>query len=61
MEASPWLIGILLCAVLMVLNAPPPGDFYDVDVRELAGLWENERVSPPDMYALKPAGLKRQL
>jgi hypothetical protein len=62
MEATTWVIGILLCTALMAFSGPPPAsDLYDVDVRELARIWEKERISPPNPYSLKHAELKKQL
>jgi hypothetical protein len=62
MEASSWIVGILLCTALMAFSAPSSGnDLYDVDVRQLSEQWARERISPQDPYSLKPADLARQL
>lgn len=62
MDASTWVAGLVLgSALLAAVGSLPPGDLYDVDVRQLAALWERERVSPDDPRSLRHSDLKQRL
>jgi len=62
METTSWIMGMLFGTAFLALGgSQPASDLYDVDVRELASLWEKERISPTDPYALKHAELKQRL
>jgi hypothetical protein len=62
MEATTWIIGIVLCTTLMAFSSPPPAsDLYSVDILQLARIWEKERISPLNPYSLKHAELKQRL
>jgi len=62
MDASSWILGILLGTALIAAIAPPPsGDSYGVDVHALAEAWDKEHVSPPDPSSLKHVELTGRL
>ncbi|MBZ5496682.1 MAG: hypothetical protein LAP85_09785 [Acidobacteriia bacterium] len=57
-----WMGGIGLGTLLAAgIELAPAGDLFDVDVRQLAGIWETEHVSPANPYALRHAELKQRL
>jgi hypothetical protein len=62
MDITSWIVEMALGTVLMAgLHVPPAGDLYEVDVRQLAALWEKEHNSPADPYSLRHAELKARL
>jgi len=62
MEPSSFVLRLLIgMAMSMGFNAPPASDLFDVDVKQLAELWQKEHISPADPYALKHAQLKQRL
>jgi hypothetical protein len=54
-----WMF--LLAATGFAVALPPGGDLFEINVRDLATVWEKEHVSPSDPYSLKHAELKRRL
>ena len=62
MDASSWVIGVVFGSVLLAaVGSLPASDLYDVDVKQLAELWEKEHVSPSDPGSLKHLVLKQRL
>ncbi len=59
---SSWVLGVLLgTALLAAFDSSPASDLYSIDPRQLAQMWERERVSPSDPFSLGYEDLHRQL
>jgi len=57
-----WMFEILLGTILVAgLNSGPASDLFEVDVKQLADIWEREHISPPDPYSIRHAELKQHL
>lgn len=62
MDVSSWILEMILGTLLVAgIEVAPAGDLFEIDVRQLAGAWEKEHVSPPNPYALKHAELRQRL
>ena len=62
MDLLIFKLGLLLAGGLAAaIGTPGASDLFEVDVRQLASIWETEHVSPADPYSLKHAELKRRL
>lgn len=62
MELPSWSMGLVLGALILAgFNTALASDLYEVDVQELADLWEAEHISSPDPQTLKQADLSRRL
>jgi hypothetical protein len=62
MEAASWILEVILGTALAAgLHSIPASDLFDVDVRQLAEVWEKEHVSPSNPYSLRHAELKERL
>jgi hypothetical protein len=62
MDASAWaVLAVFSSAMFAALGLFPPSELYDVDPKQLSGLWDAEHVSPEDPYLLKNADLKIHL
>ncbi len=57
-----WIMGICV-GTLAAFGVEPSSasDLFEIDVRQMAGVWEKEHISPANPYTLKHAGLKQQL
>jgi len=62
MEVASWILEMVLGTLLAAgIEVAPASDLFEIDVRQLAGAWEKEHVSPPNPYVLKHAELKQHL
>jgi len=56
------ILGILAGTTLLAgFSSTPASDLYDIDTRQIAGLWQKEHISPANPNSLKHASLKKQL
>jgi hypothetical protein len=60
MEASGWALIAASLAALLAWGAEP-SDLFEIDVRKLAAVWENEHTSLADPRALKHIELRRRV
>src|SRR5512139_2455684 len=59
MDLAAVLLSLLLGTVVAAVFTPvPPGDLYEIDIRQLAEGWAAARLSPADPSALKHTKLQ---
>jgi hypothetical protein len=62
MDYTSWIVGSVIGATLLAnLHLAPGSDLYEVDVLQLAEMWQRERISPVNPYSLRHADLKLRL
>jgi hypothetical protein len=62
MDVSSWILEVILGTLLVAgMEVAPASDLFEIDVRQLAGAWEKEHISPPNPYVFKHAELRQCL
>ena len=62
MDYTSWIIGSIIGATLFAsCHLAAGSDLYEVDVKQLAEIWQRERISPDNPYSLRHADLKLRL
>jgi hypothetical protein len=62
MDASSMILGILVGTTMLAgFSSTPASDLYELDTRQIAELWQKERISPAIPNSLRHAPLKKQL